>query len=577
MSSDVESYEQRGHDLSQALLATECDQEEASSTSWMVQLLSFSMDLFAFIVFMYIYPIWMSLSQGAYYASLAALLSLGLFWRLFRLRQGLGGNGGRGSSPEARDLPYTTGVFTDAAGRRLYLVASVHISPRSPKDVEAVISAACPDVVMIELDEERLDTMRPKQPQAPKPEELQLLSISGPGVEEVFGESPASLRAQRAVWNAERCGENIAGKLFFDEANPYGLQRPCDSANGSIILIHRGPKDSSTVEATFPVKAHRAAQGGAKAVVVVNYNDRLPSTRLGIMQGALSVEMRVAWATKSLGFPPVPIFMVSKKDGDRLLKLCNGAYKRSEPEQTTASPQISVEVMDDLYPRRTLRRNLCQTCLLYGSGVGILYGIVRCFNVEVGGEFFTAEEVAREQGIPCVCIDVDMNRLMSRVRQVAIPTPRNLVRVLWTWLALPRCAFRLCFPKPSSVDTLGSMLLHARSFPLRHWLAFFLAGFAASFVSSNILNFLSGEATGAAVDVKVVKRKDTADFQVLLMWLVELYLMPCLYEAVLASRDEAMYEGIRARARATEAKCMVAVTGAAHTNGILQRCHERGL
>merc|ERR1719197_1973368 len=122
------------------------------------------------------------------------------------------------------------------------------------------------------------------------------------------------------------------------------------------------------------------------------------------MGGHLFVEMRVAYHTRSLGFPPIPCIMVPQSDGERLAKLCAGAEDERFPLQ------VEFEVMPDLYPRRTLRRNLCQTCLLFGSGVGILYGIVRCFNVEVGGEFMAAEKAATARGVPCVCIDVDMNR-----------------------------------------------------------------------------------------------------------------------------------------------------------------------
>merc|ERR1719424_2170528 len=163
--------------------------------------------------------------------------------------------------------------------------------------------------------------------------------------------------------------------------------------------------------------------------------------------------MKVAYHTKSLGFPPIPCLLLGKVDGERLQQLC---------VNTTAGESLAVEfeVMDDVYPRRTLRRNLCQTCLLFGSGVGVLYGIVRCFNVEVGDEFMAAEEAATAMGVPCVCIDVDMNKLWSRVAQVTKPTPENIWRVVWSWLALPRVLFRVLFPRTDSVDTLGSMLLH---------------------------------------------------------------------------------------------------------------------
>jgi len=275
----------------------------------------------------------------------------------------------------------------------------------------------------------------------------------------------------------------------------------------------------------------------------------------------------MACLTRSLSFPPIPCFLLKKSDGERLEKLA------------TSSRPIDAEfkVMPDHYPRRTICRHMCQTCLLCCSGISILYGIVRCFNVKVGEEFFAAEKTASEQKVPCVCIDSDVNQICRRVRQVVIPTPKNLLRVVWSWLALPRCALLICFPRIDSVDTLGSLPLHAKSFPLKTWAAFIIAGFSASTVSTFVLNFLSGEAVNAAVHANVVGEKHSQDFQVMLLNLFMLYMAPCLYEAVLVSRDEAMYQGICARARSSEARCLVAVTGAAHTNGILQRCRERGL
>ena len=44
----------------------------------------------------------------------------------------------------------------------MFMVATIHISPRSPDDVDAVIASpnVAADTVMIELDDERLDKMR---------------------------------------------------------------------------------------------------------------------------------------------------------------------------------------------------------------------------------------------------------------------------------------------------------------------------------------------------------------------------------------------------------------------------------
>jgi len=318
------------------------------------------------------------------------------------------------------------------------------------------------------------------------------------------------------------------------------------------------------------VKAHRAAQRGAVGVLVVDNTDELPGQRLGVMSGHLLGELKIAVQTRSLGFPPIPLVMVTAADGKKLTQL-------SATSKENSSAQVEFEVMEDHYPRRTLKRGLCQACLLYSSGIGILYGIVRCFKVEVGGEFMAAEEAATDQGKPCVCIDFDMNRLWSRLLKVTAPTPSNICRIVWSWLAVARVVFRMLFPPPEYVDNLGSMVLHAKAFPLRNWLAFTIAGFGSSSVSSSVLTVLSAGATDAAVDVNAVDKSSSDYFQVWLLNAAILYLFPCLYEAVLASRDEAMYLGICSKARSLGAKRMVAVTGAAHTNGILQRCRDRGL
>lgn len=557
--------------LNAPLLQAEVEAAEAT-TDWKGGLQCLLVDILGFFAFWNILPLWAGLDNGPYYCVWLILLVAATSWRLFLKNRRRRGDGDQ-AALEEKQLPYTTGLFTDASGKQLYMVATVHISPKSPEDTEAVIGGVRPDVVMIELDEERLDNMRPKVPEPPKAEDLQLLKFSGPGVAEAIGEAP--ILAARAAWNAEGCGKIIKGNIVFNDADEYGLRRPFDLARDNVLLVRRGPllteaerieKGFSGVGATFPVKAHLAAAGGAKALVVIDNTDELPSQRLGQVNGHLAVEIKVAYLAKSMGFPPIPCVMVTKSHGERLLQLCRDCQQI----------EVEFEVKPDLYPRRTLRRGLCQTCLLFGSGVGFLYGIIRCFEVEVGGEFAVAEKAATDMGVPCVCIDSNMNELWSRMLKVTMPTPWNFGRVVWSWLALPRCAFRLLFPRSDSVDTLGSMVLHAKSFPLKNWIAFIIAGCGANFVSSNILKFLSTEATNGAIDGGMVKQKNADIFQVLLLNAVLMYLMPCLYEAVLVSRDEAMYQGICAKARSSNARCMVAVTGAAHTNGILQRCRERG-
>lgn len=72
--------------------------------------------------------------------------------------------------------------------------------------------------------------------------------------------------------------------------------------------------------------------------------------------------------------------------------------------------------MPDGYPRRSLRKRLCQAVALLFSGIGVLYGVIECFAVDVGSEFLAAEAAAAARGIPCACIDVDLNRPRGRGR-----------------------------------------------------------------------------------------------------------------------------------------------------------------
>eukprot|EP00747_Dinoflagellata_sp_TGD_P023242 gnl/TRDRNA2_/TRDRNA2_129666_c0_seq1.p1 gnl/TRDRNA2_/TRDRNA2_129666_c0~~gnl/TRDRNA2_/TRDRNA2_129666_c0_seq1.p1 ORF type:complete len:231 (-),score=26.34 gnl/TRDRNA2_/TRDRNA2_129666_c0_seq1:458-1072(-) len=159
--------------------------------SWSETLSTLALDacfsaIFASSIY-YVLPV--VLPGNMIYVGLAVLLLLMAAWRVYRARS---------IHP---DVPYTCG-YASVGGKELFLVATVHISPRSPKDVEEVVTTVQPDVVMIELDEERLDRIRelPKS-KAPLPEELQAITVIEAGQE------PRTVHAQRAVWNAEWSGE----------------------------------------------------------------------------------------------------------------------------------------------------------------------------------------------------------------------------------------------------------------------------------------------------------------------------------------------------------------------------------
>mmetsp|Transcript_67494 Transcript_67494/g.213576 ORF Transcript_67494/g.213576 Transcript_67494/m.213576 type:complete len:562 (+) Transcript_67494:59-1744(+) len=490
---------------------------------------------------------------GAFFAVFLAAMVLWRLWRLWQQQQGPGAPGGG----ECAEVPYSCG-FVSANGKELFLVATVHISPRAPRDVRAVISGVKPDAAMIELDEERLDRLRDVELQMarqPEPEDLQEIRITWGADSE-----PVTVLAQRALWNAEREGERVCGRVVFEPENAYGFSPP--QSSGQIALVHRGGPNSEL--SPFAVKAHAAAQGGAQALLVVNgKEDRMPVQRLG--GGPLLGDLRIALRTRNLGFPRVPVLLLPHSDGQRLREEC----------EKGADVQASFEIMPDAYPRRTLPRRLCQGCALMFSGIGILYGIIGCFDVEVGAEFLAAEAAASARGIPCTCIDVDLNRFWSRLGMAVLPTPCNLLQSLLSWLAFPRVCFRALFPPKGNVDIFGSMVLHASSFPCRTWVAFVLAGFCASFITSHVLELLGFGVEQAGEGTGVVAKEDRDEVQALIMCIAEMYLLPQIYDAVAASRDEAMYRSIVAKGR--HARRLVVVVGAGHANGILQRARTRGL
>jgi len=275
-------------------------------------------------------------------------------------------------------------------------------------------------------------------------------------------------------------------------------------------------------------------------------------------------DLRVALSTCSCGFPPIPVLLLPRDEGERLAARCAAGAAHAE-----------LKVLADGYPRRTLRRRLCQACALVFSGIGVLYGVIQCFDVEVGAEFLAAELAAAARGIPCTCIDVDLNRFWSRLGAAVLPTPCNLARSLLAWLAFPRVCFQVLFPPRGNVDVLGSMVLHATSFPLRTWVAFIIAGFCASFVTKHLLLLFGFGVEQAGEGAGVVSKEDRDAVQAWIMLGVEMYMMPQVYDAVAASRDEAMYHSIVEKGR--RARRFVAVVGAGHANGILQRARTLGL
>lgn len=488
------------------------------------------------------------LSANACFAFVGVAMVL---WRL--------NNVWRPSAPSADgvEIPYTCG-YVSSGGKELFVVATVHVSPRAPKDVEVVIGRVNPDLVMIELDEERLTDMR-EEDTLPRDADLQPMELEAAGRETVH------LKAQRAHWNGEYSGAVIQGPPIFDEADQYGLQpREPGSRSGTVVVVRRGVPPGQF--GTWSLKASIAARAGASAVLVLQDHPKLPPVpRIGA--ASLVAELKVAARTRNCGFPPIPLLLLPREAGEELL--------RCTRDQRGA--QVKFQVLQDDFPRRTLRRLVCQTIGFLLSGFWILYGIIECFKVDAGEEFIKAEEVARRSSIPCVCIDVDTNELCSRIRSAVVPTPCNIVRALLAWISFPRALWSALFPGRGNVDVIGSTVLHAMSFGLRIWMAMMIAAVCAGGFVAVILLFFSHEAAGAAAGGGVIKPDQTDALQTGIMLIVEMYAFPRLYEAVAASRDEAMYQAVVAKAGQRSARRLVVVVGAAHANGILQRARTRGL
>eukprot|EP00435_Cladocopium_sp_Y103_P041457 s2442_g11.t1 len=292
-------------------------------------------------------------------------------------------------------------------------------------------------------------------------------------------------------------------------------------------------------------------------------------------------EIRYACTTGNCALPSVPLLLLRQECGEQLIRL------RQSGRRVTA--QFTVK--EDGVRPRSLPKKLCQECALIFSGIGaagthllellcvetILYGIIQCFSVRVGAEFLAADSAARDLGIRCVCIDVDLDRFWSKLGWAVLPTPCNLLNSLMSWIAFPRILFQFLFPPFGRVDALGSTLLHLGSFSFRVWISFLLAGLCASLVTSSILRLFSSGVEVTAESAGVVEEEDRSLAQTYIILAIEMYMLPQIYDAVAASRDESMYQSMVKKCKDFAAERLVVVVGAGHANGILQRALIGGI
>eukprot|EP00913_Durusdinium_trenchii_P003060 g2829.t1 len=156
-------------------------------------------------------------------------------------------------------IPYTCGRAS-VNGKDVYIVSTLHISPRSERDVISAISTVHPDVVMIELDEEIWMYLRrwgiwvvfrhcrvPSYVSIEKSEEVteeRLEFMRGPNHQPTLqpfqytvpdGSNGLSthgpIATQRAYWNGEMAGEDIRGPMVQRESTR------CADVDGCIVLL----------------------------------------------------------------------------------------------------------------------------------------------------------------------------------------------------------------------------------------------------------------------------------------------------------------------------------------------------
>lgn len=516
-------------------------------------LLGFVADLAASILMWWFFQM---TTDAFFYGVFGAVGVAMIIWRIYRAYYEV-------KTDIGQSIPYTC-AHVNADGRDLFLVATVHIAPRAPKDVEAVIHLTKPTVTMIELDEERLDRMRqvPTESLTSPPETSLQPVVFNATPDGDLSASQITSKAQRAVWNSEAAGEELSGEVVYNPDDEYGLEVTRLSSD-FMALVKRGSGNGEF--APFALKAHNAAQSGASALLVVNSEDKLPLGRIGV--ATVWGELRIAYTTGKCNFPSVPVLLLEKEHGEQLIELC----------QSGRNVSCEFTVKSDSYARRSLPKKLCQGCALIFSGIGVLYGVIQCFAVEVGGEFLAAELAARDLGIRCVCIDVDLNRFWSRLGWALVPLPSNILNSFLCWLAFPRVFFQFLFPPFGNIDAVGTTFLHVASFSLKTWIAFLLAGICASSITNALLRLLGAGVEAGAEQTGVVEAKSRDEAQVYIMLAIQMYMLPQIYCAVAASRDEAMYQSMVRKCKEFAAQRLVVVVGAGHANGILQHVHQSGL
>lgn len=351
---------------------------------WMWWGVFLTFDLCAFLLLWYLVQCSIRLTWMQALALLVVVILVGSLWRFHRARL-------RFRNDLFAGLPYPCGAIA-VDKRELVIVATVHISPRATKDVETVLcNCGSFDVVMIELDEERLEQMRFAEA---KTKDLQPMTVTTGD-----GREPLELFAQRATWNNCWKGKTISGPIIFNTNDPHGAaltqkhsaqnhglasNEIGTSSDAHLALVKASGPNGQVIPATQ--KVYNAWRTGAQALVVISGRERLPSRPVG--EEDMWQDLKVAMRTHNFGYPQIPVLVLPHTAGMKLHEAC-----------LTGQDEVhgKFEVLGHDHPWRTFRRRVGLECAFALSGVSILYGVVDCLGGESGTEFIKAEAIATEK------------------------------------------------------------------------------------------------------------------------------------------------------------------------------------
>ena len=153
--------------------------------------------------------------------------------------------------------------------------------------------------------------------------------------------------------------------------------------------------------------------------------------------GGLRQRFRTYRSFRSFNLPTIPAFLFQAKPGadrDAWLGLRDGSFSTIRLLRSYDRERL---------PRAfSIREAFFRKCVMMGTGIGILYGVMERCGVAAGNEFLTADEFCRRSGNNVICVDINDTALGRKLLKNLRPTFWNLVYNLLTWLAMPRDLWR---------------------------------------------------------------------------------------------------------------------------------------